>query len=59
MKKVCKILTIVSLACVLTFYLFDLPRHAYNLKEYVQTQMGIDSLQNERIYNLELNRTTP
>lgn len=33
MKKVIKILFIVALAFVLKFYLFDLPRFVYRLKD--------------------------
>lgn len=53
MKKVIRILIIVALAFILKFYLFDLPRLAYNFKEIIHLQMERDSLQDERIYKLE------
>lgn len=53
MKKVIRILIIVALAFILKFYLFDLPRLAYNFKEIIHIQMERDSLQDERIYKLE------
>ena len=55
MKKVIKILTILSLACVLKFYLFDLPRQTYNLNEYIKVQVEIDSLQTKYINQLVKN----
>ena len=55
MKKVIRILIIVALAFILKFYLFDLPRLAYNFKEIIHLQMERDSLQDERIYKLEKN----
>mgnify|MGYP003294709889 CR=1 FL=1 len=55
MKRIIKILTIVSLAFVLKFYLFDLPRCTYALKEYYYVQKDLDSLQNERILQLVKN----
>lgn len=53
MKKVIRILIIVALAFILKFYLFDLPRLAYNFKEIIHLQMERDSLQDDRIYKLE------
>lgn len=55
MKRIIKILTIVSLAFVLKFYLFDLPRCTYAIKEYCYAQKYLDSLQNERILQLVKN----
>lgn len=55
MKKVIKILTILSLACVLKFYLFDLPRQTYKLKEYIKIQVEVDSLQTKYINQLVKN----
>lgn len=52
MKRIIKILTIVSLAFVLKFYLFDLPRCTYALKEYCYVQKDLDSLQTEYIIQL-------
>lgn len=55
MKKAIKILTIVSLAFVLKFYLFDLPIKTYYLNEYAKKQVQLDSLQTEYIRQLVTN----
>lgn len=52
MKRIIKIFTIVSLAFIIKFYLFDLPRCTYALKEYCYVQKDLDSLQNVRIIQL-------
>lgn len=55
MKTVIKIIIIFSLACVLKFYLFDLPRQVYSLKKYIEIQVELDSLQTEYIRQLVKN----
>lgn len=55
MKKVIKILIVFSLAFILKFYIFDLPRQVYSLKKYIEIQAEIDSLQTEYIRQLVKN----
>lgn len=55
MKKVIRILIIVALAFILKFYLFDLPRQMYKLKEYIKIQAEVDSLQTKYINQLVKN----
>lgn len=55
MKTVIKIITIFFLACVLKFYLFDLPRQVYSLKKYIEIQAEVDSLQTEYVRQLVKN----
>lgn len=55
MKKVIRILIIVALAFILKFYLFDLPRQTYKLKEYIKKQVEVDSLQTKYINQLVKN----
>lgn len=55
MKTVIKIITILFFACVLKFYLFDLPRQMYSLKKYIEIQAEIDSLQTEYVRQLVKN----
>ena len=55
MKKVIRILIIVALVFILKFYLFDLPRQTYCLKEYIKIQAEVDSLQTKYINQLVKN----
>lgn len=55
MKKVIKILIVFSLAFILKFYIFDLPRQVYVLKNCIEIYSQVDSLQTVYIRQLVKN----
>ena len=55
MKKVIKILIVFSLAFILKFYIFDLPRQVYVLKNCIEIHSQVDSLQTVYIRQLVKN----